>query len=162
MRCPSRLVQVSANARITLTHKDGESITDTAVGAGPVDATFRAILRIVELPMKLTQYNVTKISGGSGGPGNDALASIVLHVQREGATPKQHDASFPGGQGALFYPDKGGSEAVAKATNTSGMPIFVGSGSSTDIVVASAQAYIGAINKLIAAEDTSADGRPAA
>jgi len=143
--------KVSANAMVTLVNKDGETITDTAMGAGPVDATFKAILRMIELPVKLTAYNVTKIHGGSGGPGNDALASIVLRVQRQDAQPQPHDTSFPGGQGAMFFPDKGGSDSVAAMSNTSGMPIFVGTGSSTDIVVASAQAYLGAVNKLIAA-----------
>jgi hypothetical protein len=35
----------------------------------------------VKRPITLRQYNVTKIHGGTGGPGNDALASIVLHIQ---------------------------------------------------------------------------------
>ena len=43
--------------------------------------TLQAILSIVKKPITLKQYNVTKIHGGSGGPGNDALASIVLHIQ---------------------------------------------------------------------------------
>ncbi|MGB0502241.1 MAG: alpha-isopropylmalate synthase regulatory domain-containing protein, partial [Acidimicrobiales bacterium] len=35
-------------------------------GIGPVDAVFKAIGELVDRPVKLTNYVVTKIEGGSG------------------------------------------------------------------------------------------------
>ena len=49
------MTTVDSNARVTLLTADGERMSDTAMGNGPVDATFKAILRIVQLPVKLTQ-----------------------------------------------------------------------------------------------------------
>jgi hypothetical protein len=36
-----------------------------ALGIGPVDATFKAIVSLIEQPVQLTKYVVTKIEGGS-------------------------------------------------------------------------------------------------
>jgi len=41
----------------------------------------------------------SQIHGGTGGPGNDALASIVLHVQAEAPVAVESGATdFPGHQ----------------------------------------------------------------
>lgn len=126
-----------------------------AIGNGPVDATFKAILSIVKKPITLKQYNVTKIHGGSGGPGNDALASIVLHIQgEESSSPAEAD--YPGHQGAIYMEaDDGMPELVNSGPSKTGVRTYTGTGSSTDIVVASAQAYLGAINKMIDQEAKS-------
>ena len=50
----------------------------------PVDAPSQAILRIIGRPIELKQYNVTKIHGGLGGPGSDALLAPVSLQPRSG------------------------------------------------------------------------------
>ena len=128
--------------RNTLTN---ESVMEAAIGIGPVDATFKAILKVIKRPIQLTQYSVTGIEGGSGpdAPGNDALASIVLHIKEpEVGEGETLPADFPGHQGATYR--EGSSLGATKKAVT-----YTGNGTSTDIIVASARAYLTAINRLL-------------
>ena len=113
-----------------------------AIGIGPVDAAFKAILEIIDHPVQLTKYVVTKIEGGSGpdAPGNDALASVVTHIK----TGAPSDAKISSQDGPQL--DKAGSGLGG----VKGDITFTGTGTSTDIIVASARAYISAINRAIA------------
>ena len=96
---------------------------------------------------------MTKIEGGTDAPGNDALASIVLHIREPedlGVLP----ADFPGHQGAVIRED--GSLPLDGGQGIGGMAkgvVHIGNGTSTDIIVASARACIAAINRAIAHED---------
>ena len=123
----------------------GEEFMEASIGVGPVDATFKAIQQIVNRPVQLTNYTVTKIEGGSGpdAPGNDALASVVTHIKTgsEGAAA-QASPSAPSGNEL----------GVNKRGSASGIT-YTGVGTSTDIIVASARAYLSAINRAIAYED---------
>ena len=130
----------------------GKEVTLAATGVGPVDATFRAMLSIVGRPVSLTHYVVTKIEGGSGPEhaGNDALASVVVSIEKGGAALPESGSTlpldFPGSTGVTVYETEDGVRRSVKAVQ------YSGTGTSTDIVVASARAYLGAINRLIAAE----------
>ena len=107
---PIRLAEkVTATATVKLKDaKSGEDWMEAAIGVGPVDATFKAIARMVKRPVLLTHYNITKIHGGSAeqAAGNDALASVVLHVQERGgeSAPALPD-DFPGHHGAVYRSD---------------------------------------------------------
>ncbi|MCZ6615235.1 MAG: 2-isopropylmalate synthase, partial [Chloroflexi bacterium] len=63
-------VQVSSgnheipSATVTLTDPDGLCITDAATGTGPVDAVYKAINRIVQVPNKLTEFRVDAVTEG--------------------------------------------------------------------------------------------------
>lgn len=60
------------------------------------------------------------------------------------------ESDFPGHQGAIYMQaDDGSPELVNTVSGKRTGRTFTGTGSSTDIVVASAQAYLGAINKMI-------------
>ena len=120
----------------------GREVVQAATGVGPVDASFRAMLAIVDRPVSLTHYVVTKIEGGSGpdAPGNDALASVVTHIK----TGAPSDAKISSQDGPQL--DKAGSGLGG----VKGDITFTGTGTSTDIIVASARAYISAINRAIA------------
>jgi len=142
--------KVSSTATVRLHEvSTGTEHAVAAIGAGPVDATFKAILRIIGRPIELKQYNVTKIHGGSGGPGNDALASINLHIAPrevgDGGLPgyEAPDPSFPGHHGAIYREGANGAPELVNAETFEGrkpaVATYTGSGSSTDIVVASAQ-----------------------
>jgi len=124
-----------STATVTLIDSStGKEVTTAAFGVGPVDATFRAMLSIVDRPVSLAHYVVTKIEGGSGPEheGNDALASVVVSIEKGGGCGATIDV--PGATSARA-------------------PQYAGTGTSTDIVVASARAYLGAINRMIAAEE---------
>eukprot|EP00965_Chrysotila_dentata_P089243 2946903-Pleurochrysis_carterae.AAC.1 len=141
--------KVASTATVKLRELNGEEVSEAAIGIGPVDATFKAILRIVNRPVKLSQYSVTKISGGTNAPGNDALASIVLQITSDSSF-EEVPADFPAKSSGIYFAEGNELGVVKSAANAT--PTFSGTGSSTDIIVASAKAYLGAINRMIDAE----------
>jgi len=142
---------VTATATVKL--KDvtsGDESMEAAIGVGPVDATFKAISRMVKRPASLTHYNITKIHGGTVGTGNDSLASVVLRIQGEEEAPVlPHD--FPGHQGATFRESQLSDDFVKSKVGST--PTYNGNGTSTDVIVASARAYLDAMNRMIDSQD---------
>jgi len=118
-------VQVSSGnhdvptATVSLTTIDGEKLTDASTGTGPVDAVYKAINRIVDVPNTLTEYSVNAITEGI-----DAQGSVTIRIERDGE-------------------------------------VYVGRGSDTDIIVASAKAYMHALNRLLAMGDKGRVNEPA-
>ena len=108
------LVQVSSgsNARptatVTLRTPEGEELTDAAIGTGPVDAVYRAINRVVNVPNQLIEFSVQSVTEGI-----DALGEVTIRLRHESR-------------------------------------VFAGHAANTDIIVASAQAYVNALNRLYA------------
>ena len=101
-------------ATVRLTRPDGESVTDADTGTGPVDAVYRAINRVVQVPNVLTEFRVDAVTEGI-----DAIGDVTVRIERDGKT-------------------------------------YVGRGSDTDIIVASAKAYMNALNRLLAIEGMEA------
>lgn len=95
-------------ATVRLIGPDGQILADAALGAGPVDAVYKAINRIVGIPNKLTEFTVTSITEGI-----DAIGEVLIRIESEGVT-------------------------------------YTGRGAATDIIVASAKAYMNALNRLLA------------
>jgi 2-isopropylmalate synthase len=93
-------------ATVTVLTPDGKELTDAAVGTGPVDAVYKAINRVVNIPNQLTEFTVQSVTAGI-----DALGEVTIRLK--------HDLGS-----------------------------FSGHAANTDIVVASARAYINALNKL--------------
>jgi 2-isopropylmalate synthase len=85
---------------------DGAPVRTAELGDGPVDATFKAIKKLTKSKVKLLQYNVGAITGGT-----DAQGEATVRV-------------------------------------TDGANTVTGRGSSTDIIEASARAYINALNRI--------------
>ncbi|PZU99431.1 MAG: 2-isopropylmalate synthase [Pseudanabaena sp.] len=106
-------VQVSCGDRaiptatVTVVMPDGQEITDASVGTGPVDAIYKAINRIVNVPNNLIEYSVQSVTAGI-----DALGEVTIRLK---------------------HPDVG---------------TFSGHSANTDVIVASARAYLNALNKL--------------
>lgn len=106
-------VQVSCGDRaiptatVTVVMPDGQEITDASVGTGPVDAIYKAINRIVNVPNQLIEYSVQSVTAGI-----DALGEVTIRLK---------------------HPDAG---------------TLSGHSANTDIIVASARAYLSALNKL--------------
>jgi 2-isopropylmalate synthase len=94
-------------ATVRLISPDGQSLADAALGTGPVDAIYKAINRIVDIPNKLTEFTIKSVTGGI-----DAIGEVLIKIESEGVT-------------------------------------YTGRGASTDIIVASAKAYMNALNRLI-------------
>jgi 2-isopropylmalate synthase len=94
-------------ATVRLIGPNKETLSDAALGTGPVDAVYKAINRIVQVPNKLTEFTVSSVTQGI-----DALGEVLIRIESDGTT-------------------------------------FSGRGVDTDIIVASAKAYMNALNRLL-------------
>ena len=92
-------------ATVTILFPDDKLVTDASTGTGPVDAVYKAINRIIEIPNSLTEFRVDSVTEGI-----DALGDVTIRIKNDDGT-------------------------------------FVGRGSDTDIIVASAKAYMNALNR---------------
>jgi 2-isopropylmalate synthase len=108
-------------ATVRLRGPDGQLHVVAAIGTGPVDATFKAIDAILQVPSTLLEFDVHAITEGI-----DAMGQVTVRVQGEG-----------------------GSEALDAQKETRRPRTFGGYGADTDIIVASAKAYLAALNKLL-------------
>jgi 2-isopropylmalate synthase len=104
-------------ATVTLV-REGQSVTDAAIGDGPVDAVYAAIQRITGVTLNLTDYQLRAITSGQ-----EAQGEVTIEVDHDG-----------------------------KRFRTRGV--------STDIVEASARAYLAAINRA-AGNGSGAKDKPA-
>ena len=93
-------------ATVTVITPKGEILTDAAVGTGPVDAVYKALNQLVQIPNQLTEFSVQSVTEGI-----DALGTVSIRLRHR-------------------------------------EQIFSGQASDTDIVVASAYAYMHALNRL--------------
>jgi 2-isopropylmalate synthase len=99
----------SAELELICHGKKTKTIKVKETGAGPVDATYKAIKRATKTSPKLVDYVIQAITGGT-----DAQGEVTVRLTDEGK-------------------------------------IYVGHGADTDILVASAKAYLTAINRLASA-----------
>ncbi|MEZ4768543.1 MAG: 2-isopropylmalate synthase [Caldilineales bacterium] len=104
-----------------------ELVTDAGFGTGPVDAVYQGINRIVGAQSKLVEFVIQAIDDGL-----DAVGDVTIRIE----------ACEPVG-------------TVERVHGGRGQRIFSGRGIDTDIVVASAKAYMQALNKLMAAREES-------
>ncbi len=100
-----------------------------SMGTGPVDATYKAIDAIIKTPCKLLEFNIHAITEGI-----DALGEVTVRIQSDSSGDTKMDA-----QSELEY-----------------ARVYGGHGADSDIIVASAKAYINALNKLIIAKTEGA------
>jgi 2-isopropylmalate synthase len=112
-------------ATVRLKGPDGKVHVHAAMGSGPVDAAYKAIDQIVKTPNTLLEFNVHAITEGI-----DALGEVTVRIQ-----PKDEDIKTMDAQNESPY-----------------ARVFGGHGADTDIIVASAKAYLTALNKLIIAQ----------
>lgn len=106
------LVQVSCGnqarptATVCLRNPAGEELMDAAIGTGPVDAVYKAINRVVNVPNELIEFSVQSVTKGI-----DAMGEVTIRLRYD-------------------------------------KRVFSGHAANTDIIVASAQAYVNALNRL--------------
>ncbi len=118
-------------ATVRLIGPDGELHVHAAVGTGPVDASFSAMDAIIQIPNVLVEYNVNAITEGI-----DAIGEVSVRLKAEnGSIPRRKSPLNNQGQARTFG----------------------GHGVDTDIIVASAKAYLAALNKLLVASGLYAE-----
>ncbi|MBI4319230.1 MAG: 2-isopropylmalate synthase, partial [Chloroflexi bacterium] len=105
-------------ATVRILTPDGQVLSDAALGTGPVDAIYKAINRVIQVPNRLTEFSVQSVTAGI-----DAIGEVTIKVEGNGRT-------------------------------------FTGRGASTDIIVASAKAYVYALNKMLATVPRADDAVP--
>jgi 2-isopropylmalate synthase len=71
--CGSHLVPT---ATVRLIAPDGQMLVDTSTGTGPVDATYKAINRLVGVPNVLTEFSIKSITEGI-----DALGEVTVRIE---------------------------------------------------------------------------------
>ncbi|MDW8068093.1 MAG: 2-isopropylmalate synthase [Anaerolineae bacterium] len=105
-------------ATIRISGPQGQTVTETAIGNGPVDAVYQAITRVVGISNRLVEFSIKAVTGGL-----DAVGEVTIRIETE---------------------------------DGNGHPrVFSGYGASTDIILASARAYISALNKALSARRTA-------
>ncbi|MCU0490873.1 MAG: 2-isopropylmalate synthase [Chloroflexaceae bacterium] len=112
---------VTPAATVRMVGPEGRVITDSAHGTGPVDAVYQAINRVIQRPNELIEFSINAITEGL-----DAVAEVTVRIRERGAA--EEDTAGKGRP-----------------------PIFSGYGVNTDTIVAAAEAYMGALNKMLAA-----------
>jgi 2-isopropylmalate synthase len=117
-------------ATVSLTGPDEDEYQDAAIGTGPVDAVYQAINRIIGATSKLTEFSINAVTEGL-----DAQAEATIRIQPV--------------NGSTAY-------SLNPQTNMMFARTYSGHGASTDIVVASARAYLSALNKMLAAQEEEA------
>lgn len=118
-------------ATVRLRGPDGKVHIHASIGTGPVDATYKAIDAIVKVPNTLLEFNIHAITEGI-----DALGEVTVRVQ----------------------PKESISKLDAQRETEYGR-VFGGHGADTDIIVASAKAYLAALNKLIIAQTEASEAQ---
>jgi 2-isopropylmalate synthase len=113
-------------ATVRLRGPDGTVFTQAAIGTGPVDAAYKAMDAVIQAPNTLVEFSVHSVTEGI-----DALGEVTVRIQSKDIQ-KTHTSIDP--------------QKETEHTRT-----FGGFGADTDIVVASAKAYLSALNKLIVA-----------
>jgi 2-isopropylmalate synthase len=112
-------------ATVRLRDQVGQVHIQAALGTGPVHAVYRAVDAIIRIPSTLIEFNIHAVTQGI-----DALGEVTVRVMP--------------GDGSVLQRASPQHDQTRKLS-------FSGYGADTDIIVASAKAYLAAMNKLYAA-----------
>ncbi len=110
-------------ATVRLRGPDGDLHVAVSVGTGPVDAAYKAIDGVIQTPNTLREFSIHSVTEGV-----DALGEVTVRIEAGETTPG-HEPAITGVRSRSFG----------------------GYGADTDIIVASAKAYLAAVNKLLVA-----------
>ncbi|MGQ9926222.1 MAG: 2-isopropylmalate synthase [Chloroflexaceae bacterium] len=123
-------------ATVRLIGPDGQVCVDSDTGTGPVDAIYRAINRVVQRPGELIEFSINAITEGL-----DAVAEVTVRIREQGA---------PDAEGTPVDLGASTSTTTVLTGKRAAQQIFSGYGVHTDTIVAAAQAYMAALNKMLA------------
>ncbi|HEY1012050.1 MAG TPA: 2-isopropylmalate synthase [Herpetosiphonaceae bacterium] len=110
-------------ATVRIRQANGEVKIESGQGTGPIDAVYSAINKVVQTPVTLLEFAVNAITEGI-----DAVGEVSVQVQ-EGQRENQRNGSPKDANGRVWK----------------------GYGVNLDIIVAAAEAYVAALNKLLQA-----------
>ncbi len=114
-------------ATVRLRDQDGGLHVLASVGTGPVDAAYKAIDTIVQVPNTLLEFSINAVTEGI-----DAIGEVTVRLEpKNGSIPQRTSP-----QSGLTHPRS-----------------FGGYGADTDIIVACVKAYLSGLNKLINARE---------
>jgi 2-isopropylmalate synthase len=130
---------VKATATVSLMHIDGHEVTEAAVGAGPVDAIYKAINAIVRVPNRLVSYQIQSVTQGMDAIG-DVTTKLEFNEEYESDSRRRLQRMDSGVDAGEFKNPQ---------TGTVSSRTFTGHGADTDILVASAKSYLSALNRMI-------------
>jgi 2-isopropylmalate synthase len=116
-------------ATVRLRDPDQKLVTHAAVGTGPVDAVYKAIDAIVGAPNTLLEFVVHAVTEGI-----DAIGEVTVRIESQN-----------------------GQQVLDAQTEVEQSRTFGGYGADTDIIVASAKAYLAALNKMLVASGRYAE-----
>ncbi|KAF5192273.1 2-isopropylmalate synthase [Thalictrum thalictroides] len=116
-----------STATVKLISLDGAEHIACSVGTGPVDAAYKAIDSIVQVPVTLLEYSMTSVTEGI-----DAIASTRVVIVGENSHTSTHAIT---------------GQTVHRT--------FSGTGAGMDIAVSSVRAYVSALNKMFGFSRTS-------
>lgn len=117
---------VIPTAVVTLrNNQTGEEITEAGFGTGPVDAVYKGINRIIRVENTLVEFLVQAVTEGI-----DANGDVTIRIE---------------------VPDSRGYSQTAQGRLR--RRLFSGRGVDTDIITASAKAYMQALNKMLSTQD---------
>ncbi|MCS6840773.1 MAG: 2-isopropylmalate synthase [Roseiflexus sp.] len=116
---------VTPVATVRITDPDGNTHTTAAHGTGPVDAIYKAIDKIVGRPNELIEFSIKAVTEGI-----DAVAEVSVRIREPGAAVENREYHVGRHRGPQ---------------------IFSGYSANTDTIVAAAESYMAALNKMIAA-----------
>jgi len=114
-----------ATATVRLTDPEGQQLVQASIGTGPVDAVYKAIDEVVKAPNCLLEFSVHSVTEGI-----DAIGEVTVRLEATNGSVLQRKSPQSG---------------ILQART------FGGHGADTDIIVASAKAYLSALNKLLVA-----------
>ena len=123
-------------ATVRLTGPESQLETSAEVGTGPVDAVYKAIQSIVHVPATLLEYTVNSVTEGI-----DALGEVSVRVAPED--------------------DEAPADKINPQYEHSRARVFHGHGAHTDVIVASAKAYLAAINRILATKQAKHENEAA-
>jgi len=110
-------------ATVRLRGPDGQKHVQAAIGSGPVDAAYKAIDAVIQAPTSLLEFVIHAITEGI-----DAMGEVTVRIASGEELP-----------------------SITVQTEREQVRTFGGYGADTDIIVASAKAYLAAINKMLVA-----------
>ncbi|PKU86449.1 2-isopropylmalate synthase A [Dendrobium catenatum] len=143
-----------STAVVKLLNVDGQERIACSMGRGPVDAAYKAIDNIIQTPMKLVEYKNSFLDG------IHAISLTQVVVSEDNGNISTHcPCTKANGYSNGHAPSEGaighsnGNDSSKKA-NGHAMS-FSGSGESTDLVVSSVEAYLRAVNRMVAKKESS-------
>jgi len=114
-------------ATVRLRDQDGELHIQASVGTGPVDAAYKAVDGIIQVPNTLLEFSINAVTEGI-----DAIGEVTVRLEpKNGFIPQRTSP-----QSGLTHPRS-----------------FGGYGADTDIIVACVKAYLSGLNKLLNARE---------